>query len=660
MQSKMSATQLRPNEENVKQFISEMEEAFKIYKDPRTNTKLSGSKGRDIVAFIGSTGAGKSTTANIILGVPLKATSRGYEFSEEAENVNEKCKIGATGSESLTLFPQCIEHPKFLIYDLPGLNDTRGNGNAFLMGTFIQDIVTSAKSNIFLFVENIASLVVSRGANMKETINILMNLLPDKKVLKGSCGLVLTGTDDNDPDVIVAKLRDKLDSDLIAQLEEIVDLKNPQFVFPILGSAYFKEKKKGFNSKKTATEDYSTEEKYDQDEAQELLAYVKSNFEEKLGSLKGKRISEINASILLKPGTSLLIGEAMKQQAQKCLKEVLHKMNVNLISDIKVLEKLKKEYKETAFKGFRAVLDDSVETKFYKIFDEKMFEEYVKETEKDVQIQLKSYQMEIQERIHSVSKEKLEKEVKFKDAMRDYPGKCQGIFDSKYNFHSMSTEDLRQFSGNLRINLEAIFRDNLAKTIGTEGEQIKTLNPTLFNEEFNNGLRRMGEIASSYTDKVSSALDRKKNQELMTSLMEGLKNDSSVENIQEAQKNLETIKNDISKQNKEKIALEKRVVQIRNRTLPELVEAVRVEENKTKPGWLWGTNKCGEPWRARQQFDDELPSLENDIKNRENEISELKMSAKELEAEIRTIKQMAQSQKTQNMMMQMMMMAKNN
>jgi hypothetical protein len=68
-------------------------------------------------------------------------------------------------NESVTKLPnfRSITGTSYLLYDLPGLEDTRGSIYEILNASFIKNIVEKARSVGFIFVEEKATLSSKRG-----------------------------------------------------------------------------------------------------------------------------------------------------------------------------------------------------------------------------------------------------------------------------------------------------------------------------------------------------------------------------------------------------------------------------------------------------------------------------------------------------------------
>ena len=91
-------------------------------------------------------------------GITLKDNIPGFEIS--------------SGDESITKLPnfRTLNESQCLLYDLPGLEDTRGSIYEILNASFIKNIVENAKTVGFVFVEDKATLSSKRGQALKTLI----------------------------------------------------------------------------------------------------------------------------------------------------------------------------------------------------------------------------------------------------------------------------------------------------------------------------------------------------------------------------------------------------------------------------------------------------------------------------------------------------------
>lgn len=126
------------------------------------------SKDKDVLLLIGSTGAGKTSLISYLTGMDLN-----YESDDSEHGITLKKNYPGfeicSGDESVTKLPnfRTLTGSSCLLYDLPGLEDTRGSSYEILNASFIKNIVENAKTVGFVFVEDKATLSSKRGKGLK-------------------------------------------------------------------------------------------------------------------------------------------------------------------------------------------------------------------------------------------------------------------------------------------------------------------------------------------------------------------------------------------------------------------------------------------------------------------------------------------------------------
>lgn len=155
-------------------------------------------KRKEVVVFLGNTGAGKSTLVQLLYGDNSKLKSQ--ETSPESGEYiikDEENKIGSS-ILSTTFLANLLTDPKGEIcyYDCPGFNDTR-NSNFDIAGSYmIKNIVDAAENVKFVFLVNYSS--VREGVERADFVNLLTHATEFIKNIanyKTSICLVVTKVD---------------------------------------------------------------------------------------------------------------------------------------------------------------------------------------------------------------------------------------------------------------------------------------------------------------------------------------------------------------------------------------------------------------------------------------------------------------------------------
>ena len=99
---------------------------------------IDSSKGKNIVAFIGSTGAGKSTALNYINNVPLIYEDLQELIHYNDSGISEEIFKIVHGGISGTDAPKYIDnaYTETRMYDFPGWNDNRGLSHEIVSAAF--------------------------------------------------------------------------------------------------------------------------------------------------------------------------------------------------------------------------------------------------------------------------------------------------------------------------------------------------------------------------------------------------------------------------------------------------------------------------------------------------------------------------------------------
>jgi energy-coupling factor transporter ATP-binding protein EcfA2 len=149
-------------------------------------------KNKDIIVFLGDTGAGKSTLINLLAGIPLKTDTRGNVVTRESDSSG--MRIGS-GGHSVTKHPQYIAVDGVgILCDLPGFEDTDGALDDVINASLIRSILLNARSVKAVFVASGSEIDAVRGAAFKRLMQSI-NMFSNKEVPNSSSLLVVNKLD---------------------------------------------------------------------------------------------------------------------------------------------------------------------------------------------------------------------------------------------------------------------------------------------------------------------------------------------------------------------------------------------------------------------------------------------------------------------------------
>ena len=134
-----------------------------------------GAKGQHIVAFLGNTGAGKSTLINLLAGKKLRISPDEEDYILDNSDDSAAMVIGQ-GGRSETLYPKSIDVDGLRFFDLPGFNDTDGSERNLVNAAFIRKILLDAESVRFVYVAGQDQFTADRSASIKQLFNSIKQL----------------------------------------------------------------------------------------------------------------------------------------------------------------------------------------------------------------------------------------------------------------------------------------------------------------------------------------------------------------------------------------------------------------------------------------------------------------------------------------------------
>jgi len=136
---------------------------------------LDSSKGKHIVAFLGNTGAGKSTLVNFLAGKEI-VVSDDEEDYVLANPQDKTAMVIGRGGHSETVYPQFIDVGNLRFFDLPGFNDTDGTERNLMSAAFIRKILLDAASVRLVFVAGEDQFTADRSASVRQLFDGIKQL----------------------------------------------------------------------------------------------------------------------------------------------------------------------------------------------------------------------------------------------------------------------------------------------------------------------------------------------------------------------------------------------------------------------------------------------------------------------------------------------------
>jgi hypothetical protein len=136
---------------------------------------LNSAKGKNIVAFLGNTGAGKSTLVNWLAGKELIVSEYGEDYVL-AHPEDKTAMVIGTGGNSETLYPKFIDVDDLRFFDLPGFNDTDGTERNLVNAAFIRQILLDAISVRVVVVAGQDQFTADRSASVRQLFSAVKQL----------------------------------------------------------------------------------------------------------------------------------------------------------------------------------------------------------------------------------------------------------------------------------------------------------------------------------------------------------------------------------------------------------------------------------------------------------------------------------------------------
>lgn len=138
------------------------------------------AKDKHIVAFLGNTGAGKSTLVNLLAGKALQVSPDKRRYVLVHNGDSSAMPIG-TGGDSETRYPKSIDVDipglgTLRLFDLPGFNDTDGSERNLVNAAFTRRILLEAASVRLIFVVGEDQFTADKAASVRDMFQTLKNL----------------------------------------------------------------------------------------------------------------------------------------------------------------------------------------------------------------------------------------------------------------------------------------------------------------------------------------------------------------------------------------------------------------------------------------------------------------------------------------------------
>ncbi|XP_012562224.1 uncharacterized protein LOC100205822 [Hydra vulgaris] len=180
---------------------------------------LNSSKGKNIVAFAGLTGSGKSTLINYLCRKELKVDEDDNIVLKNPSDENAM-QIGIT-SVSETFLPKFCKYRDVLLYDLPGFCDSRGMLVNLFNSAIIKNIIENADTAVIVLVISEDEIIAGRGKLFKELISRLETLIPNVVLQKRSALVITKSSPGKNVEALVRKLNQKSDGDAVMMWHSI-------------------------------------------------------------------------------------------------------------------------------------------------------------------------------------------------------------------------------------------------------------------------------------------------------------------------------------------------------------------------------------------------------------------------------------------------------
>jgi len=148
--------------------FNKMAKAIKDEVEKNKNVIWS-SWGKDIVSFVGNTGAGKSTVVNILAGIAMVGDD--YREFVLKDKTDKRAMTVGKGGESVTSYPKGISVGRRVFFDFPGFADTRGGEKDIVNAALMHNVFSNAVTNLIVFVISWDQVTAARGTIFKQVLD---------------------------------------------------------------------------------------------------------------------------------------------------------------------------------------------------------------------------------------------------------------------------------------------------------------------------------------------------------------------------------------------------------------------------------------------------------------------------------------------------------
>ncbi|OMJ67683.1 hypothetical protein SteCoe_35083 [Stentor coeruleus] len=151
------------------------------------------SRANDTVIFVGLTGAGKTTLYSLICGKNVKIIENPDDGSliYDLENQHDFQKIGIS-TKSCTSIPNCKQIDKILYVDTPGLEGNDGCSQQIINAFYIKKVFSISSKVKIVLVIDYGTISISRGKNLADLFDHLLELIPDEQILSNCMSILIT------------------------------------------------------------------------------------------------------------------------------------------------------------------------------------------------------------------------------------------------------------------------------------------------------------------------------------------------------------------------------------------------------------------------------------------------------------------------------------